>query len=109
MNQAPYRGRPSVSAGVVGPTESFASPNNAAITAAKDFGAELIHWQFDGITQNDADRVHDAGLLLCTYTTDDELGWGEGQTLGIDAMCTNNPAAMMRALGSPPTHEDPQG
>lgn len=106
---AVHQQAPEIAIGALGPTESFASPNSAAITAAKAFGAELIHWQFDDITQADADRVHDAGLLLCTYTTDDETGWLDGQALGIDAMCTNNPSAMMRALDGPSTHGDLQG
>jgi len=32
---------------------------------------------------------------VCTYTTDDEVGWVGGAQLRFDAMCTNDPARML--------------
>ena len=61
-------------------------------------GAGLLHWRAADLGARDVAGAHAAGLLVCTYTTDDELGWRGGRALGFDAMCTNDPAAMLDRL-----------
>jgi glycerophosphoryl diester phosphodiesterase len=57
----------------------------------------MLHGSARALDRDDVDRIHGAGLLVCSYTTDDELGWAGGAVLGIDAMCTNDPVGMLRA------------
>jgi glycerophosphoryl diester phosphodiesterase len=90
---------PEVALAVLGPNPVFATPCAAAITAALQLGAGLLHWRDRCLERGDVERVHAHQLLVCTYTTDDALGWHGGQALGIDAMCTNDPARM-KALGA---------
>lgn len=89
---------PEIAIGALGPNRAFPSPSDDAIASAQAFGAELIHWRARDLTANDVDRIHAAGLLACTYTTDDELEWLDGRALGFDAMCTNKPQSMIDAL-----------
>ncbi|MGK0265642.1 MAG: glycerophosphoryl diester phosphodiesterase [Planctomycetota bacterium] len=89
---------PEIAIGALGPSQAFPSPSDDAIASIQAFGAELIHWRARELTANHVDRIHAAGLLACTYTTDEERGWLHGRTLGFDAMCTNKPQAMMDAL-----------
>ncbi len=77
---------------VLGPTAAFPLPDAAAIAAARSAGAGMLHWHDRALGRRDVERIHAAGLLVCTYTTDDELGWAGGRALGFDAMCTNVPA-----------------
>jgi glycerophosphoryl diester phosphodiesterase len=81
---------------VLGPTPQHARADAAAIDAARACGAGILHWRDRELGREDVARCHAAGLLVCTYTTDDELGWAGGAQLGFDAMCTNVPA---RAIG----------
>lgn len=91
---AAHAAAPRVALAVLGPTRDHPTPNAAAITAAVAAGAGVMHWRDRGLGQADVDRIHDAGLLVCTYTTDDEIGWRGGASLGFDAMCTNRCHAM---------------
>ena len=54
-----------------------------------------------GLPNEILDRIHAAGLLVCTYTTDDQCGLIGGSAMGFDAMCTNvpGPALALRAAG----------
>ena len=89
---------PDVAIGVLGPNHVHQRLGRDAIEAALALGAGLVPWRAQDIQATDVQRVHEAGLLLCTYTTDEPLGWLGGATMGIDAMCTNEPAAMLTAL-----------
>jgi glycerophosphoryl diester phosphodiesterase len=86
---------PPLALAVLGPTPAFARPDADALAAAKRCGAGMVHWLDRAIGGDDVARAHAAGMLVCSYTTDDELGWAGGRALGIDAMCTNDPAAML--------------
>ncbi len=76
---------------VLGPTAEFPRADAGAIAAALACGAEMLHWHDRSLSRREVQDAHDAGLLVCTYTTDDELGWAGGAALGFDAMCTNRP------------------
>jgi glycerophosphoryl diester phosphodiesterase len=97
---------PELALAVLGPNEVFPRPDAAAIAAAQQCGAGMLHWCDRELGADDVERAHAAGLLVCSYTTDDELGWVGGRALGIDAMCTNDPARMLawrRAAARPPS------
>lgn len=89
---------PEIAIGALGPNHMCPAPSDDAIALVQAFGAELVHWRARDLTSNDVDRIHAAGLLACTYTTDDELGWLGGRKMGVDAMCTNDPQSMINAL-----------
>lgn len=89
---------PEVALAVLGPTPAFPLPDARAARRARELGAGMVHWCADDVGHADVARMHDHGLLVCTYTTDCELGWFGGTALGIDAMCTNDPGRMLAAL-----------
>ena len=101
---------PELALAVLGPTPQFPELDDAAIRAVLDVGAGMVHWHDRALRAADVARAHAAGLMVCTYTTDDELGWAGGRALGVDAMCTNDPARMLdwqRAPGIPPIAAPP--
>jgi glycerophosphoryl diester phosphodiesterase len=81
---------------VLGPNPAHPHADAAAIAAAQRCGAAILHWQDRALSRADVDRAHRAGMLVCTYTTDDELAWAGGTTLGFDAMCTNRPGQALQ-------------
>lgn len=91
---------PGVALAVLGPTPAFPRPDAQAVRAARDLGAGMVHWCATEIGRADVARIHEQGMLVCTYTTDCELGWFGGAALGIDAMCTNDPGRMLATLAS---------
>jgi glycerophosphoryl diester phosphodiesterase len=97
-----HRLAPEIAIGALGPNPEHANPEAAAIDAAISFGADLLHWRAADLTRADVARAHDRGLLICTYTTDDLAGWLAGQSIGVDAMCSNDPGTMDQALRSSP-------
>ena len=93
-----HRLAPEIATGALGPNKLFATPTASAIEHMLTFGAAIVHWRAGDLTKADVDRSHAAGLLVCSYTTDDAAGWLRGKAMGIDAMCTNDPEAMRAAL-----------
>jgi glycerophosphoryl diester phosphodiesterase len=91
---------PDLAFAVLGPTARFEHPDAAAIAAARALGAGIVHWRDRDLGRGDVERAHAAGLLVCTYTTDDELGWAGGRALGFDAMCTNLPESALAWRGA---------
>lgn len=87
---------PEVSVAVLGPGAEVPILDAAAIDRARALGAGMVHWDHRALTPEAVRRAHDAGLLVCSYTTDDHAGWLGGAVLGIDAACTNDPEAMLR-------------
>lgn len=92
---------PELALAVLGPTEAFQRPDGDALAAAARIGAGMVHWEAASLDAEDVERVHNAGMLLTTYTTNDALGWCGGALLGVDAMCTDDPGGMLslRAAG----------
>ena len=91
---------PAVALAALGPNPAFPSLDRAAITTAIECGAGMLHWRARDLSAAAVDSCHQQGLLVCSYTTDDELGWRGGLEIGLDAMCTNDPAAMQRTMRS---------
>jgi len=85
---------PALAVAVLGPSTAMRRPDDAALAKAIGLGAGMVHWHDRALGADDVFRIHAAGLLLCTYTTDDEAGLRGGAAMGFDAMCTNVPAFM---------------
>ena len=64
----------------------------AALRHASTLDASFVHWDAALVRTEHIAAVHQAGNWLCTYTTDDDPGLIGGAAMGIDAMCTNDPA-----------------
>ena len=92
---------PEIAVALLGPTTSAPRIDAATIAFARSIDAGMVHWSDRAITTEEVRLAHEHDLLVCTYTTDDELGFFGGATMGIDAMCTNRPASMqqLRAAG----------
>jgi glycerophosphoryl diester phosphodiesterase len=87
-----------IALGLLGPTDAHAQLDDSAIAAALRIGASFVHWHATELTRDAIDRAHAAGVLVVTYTSDDELSWHGGRALGVDAMCTNDPRRMLHSL-----------
>jgi len=98
--EAAHRLAPTLATAVLGPSDSVPRPDDAALARAIGLGAGMIHWHDRELSGDDVARIHAAGLLLCTYTTDDEAGLRGGAAMGFDAMCTNVPASMLALRAS---------
>ncbi len=86
---------PRAALAVLGPNSQHASLDEEAIEAALRCGAGMAHWQLDGLRVEHVRAAHAAGLLVCTFTTDDDAGYLGGAAMGVDAMCTNRPERML--------------
>ncbi|MCA8974426.1 MAG: hypothetical protein KDC98_06875 [Planctomycetes bacterium] len=89
---------PELAVALLGPSPGCGSPDANSLACANEIGAGMLHWHDRSLTRDDVRRVHASGLLVCTYTTDDELGFLGAALMGIDATCTNAPARLL-ALG----------
>lgn len=97
---------PTLALGALGPSRQHPTVDDATIREVLELGAGLVHWDAERLASRDVAAIHAAGLIVCTYTTDHELGWAGGMVLGFDAMCTNQPARMLRA--TPDAARDPE-
>ena len=88
---------PSTPLGLLGPNAEASAIDATVIDSARKLGASFVHWHATEVTADAAAMAHEANLLLVTYTSDTELAWCGGARLGVDAMCTNDPAAMLTA------------
>ncbi|MEO6596359.1 MAG: glycerophosphodiester phosphodiesterase family protein [Planctomycetota bacterium] len=91
---------PDLATALLGPSHDFPRLDRAVLAAAEHIGAGMLHWNDRQVHLVEIEQVHVRGLLLCTYTTDDEVGWFGGAALGIDAMCTNAPERMIELRGT---------
>jgi glycerophosphoryl diester phosphodiesterase len=101
---------PAVALAVLGPTPEHSHFDARTVDAAVGLGVGMMHWRDRDITAEAVALAHARGLLVCSYTTDDELGWAGGRMLGIDAMCTNQPTRMLtwrRSAPPPPRLTSP--
>jgi len=91
---------PRIELGALGPNARWPALTPPAIAAAQALGAGFVHWRALELRGAQVDAAHQAGLLVVSYTTDDEIGLRGGALMGIDAMCTNDPANMLALRGS---------
>lgn len=89
---------PEIALGALGPTRRHALPDENARAQMRSCGAGLVHWRAEDLDATLVEHLHATGMLVCSYTTDDAHGWRRGQSFGIDAMCTNDPHAMVAFL-----------
>lgn len=89
---------PDLVLGLLGPTERSPHLDDEAVAAAIGLGAAFVHWHAPTLRRADVERASRHGLLVVTYTSDDELSWHGGRALGVAAMCTNDPGRMLAAL-----------
>ncbi|MCC7063719.1 MAG: hypothetical protein IT456_13005 [Planctomycetes bacterium] len=87
---------PELAIAVLGPTPSHRRLDARTLADALLLGAGMVHWHDVELSGDDVARAHAAGLLVCTYTTDDEAGLRGGAAMGLDAMCTNDPGHMVK-------------
>lgn len=66
---------------------------------ALTLGAELLHWDVDGLDFDALDTAAGARAMSCIYTTDREAAWMEAARAGIHAIVTNDPGRMSNARG----------
>jgi glycerophosphoryl diester phosphodiesterase len=81
--------------GLLGPTAHAPRIDAAVAEAALSFGSGFVHWDAACVGLADVELLHRHGLWLCTYTSDAEIEWHGGATIGVDAMCTNDPGRML--------------
>lgn len=86
---------PEVGVALLGPTKHIATMDRRAIGHAVGLGAGMLHWHDRELRTEQVNDAHAAGLLVCSYTTDDDIGLLGGAAMGIDAMCTNRPTRML--------------
>ena len=88
---------PTTPLGLLGPGPEATAMDDRVHAAAREVGAGFVHWHAPEVTAEAVAAVHAQGMLLVTYTSDVQLAWCGGARLGIDAMCTNDPSAMLAA------------
>ncbi len=88
---------PSLAVALLGPNSQHPTLDARVIAAATTLGAGMVHWRFLDLGHECIAAAHRAGLLVMSYTTDREGEWLGGARMGVDAMCTNDPAAMLAA------------
>lgn len=88
---------PHLALAALGPHARATRLDDNAIAAAKSAGACMLHWHARAVGHHDVVRVHAAGMLLCTYTSDDDVAWAGHRAIGIDAFCTNDPVGALAA------------
>jgi glycerophosphoryl diester phosphodiesterase len=81
-----------VTLGLLGPGPAAEQLDERVLAAAAAVGASFVHWDARELGKEQVDAARAAGYWVCTYTTDDDLGLLGGAALGLDGMCTNDPA-----------------
>lgn len=88
---------PDLATALLGPVPRHPVVDDEVVAKAQALGVGMVHWHARELDHDAVQRLQRAGLLVCTYTTDDELGWVGGAALRFDAMCTNDPTRMLAA------------
>lgn len=79
---------------------TYATALPLAIATAVELGCAAVcpHDTTDGLDGAGITAAHDAGLSVLVWTVDDPARMRVLATLGVDAICTNDPAGAVRAL-----------
>ena len=94
------RAAPETAVALLGPSRTAPRIDAAVVEFALSIGAGMLHWRDREVAHEHVSLTHQSGLLLCTYTTDDDLGFFGGRAMGFDAMCTNRPGRMQQLRSS---------
>lgn len=72
-----------------------------AVATAVELGCAVVcpHDTTEGLDAGGVDAAHDAGLDVLVWTVDDPARLRVLAEVGVDALCTNDPAGAVRALG----------
>lgn len=87
---------PEFATAVLGPNAAHPHLDRSALAEALALGVGMVHWAADELTAEQVHACHGAGILVCSYTTDTEPGWRGLAEIGVDAICSNDPAAALR-------------
>lgn len=71
------------------------------VTPAKQLGAHIQFINYRVITKDNVDALHAAGIQVFSGTTDDPQQWQKLIALNVDAILTDNPAALLHFLAHP--------
>lgn len=93
---------PDLALAALGPTRTHRRIDAACLDELTALGCAMVHWYARWLDLEQVENAHQRGLLVCTYTTDEPIGWLGGRALGVDAMCTNDPASMRATLAARP-------
>lgn len=86
---------PQLCLGALGPSVAAPVFDGGVLDRLDRLGACLVHWDEQELRVEDLRTLQARGLLVCTYTTDDDLGLVGGAALGVDAITTNMPARLL--------------
>lgn len=86
---------PRMNIGLLGPGEDAETFTAEVLQRIDGSGACLVHWEARKVRVEDLRDLHQRGLLVCTYTTDDDMGLVGGAAIGLDAITTNVPGRML--------------
>jgi glycerophosphoryl diester phosphodiesterase len=86
---------PRLNVGLLGPGDGVRSLTPDVLERIDDSCACLVHWDAAELRAADVEALHRLGRLVCTYTTDDDVGLCGGAAIGLDAITTNRPGRML--------------
>lgn len=69
------------------------------IALAREIGAEIVSPEYGRLTAAEVRRAHQAGLQVVPWTANDEASWQRLREMGVDAIITDDPAALRDFLG----------
>jgi glycerophosphoryl diester phosphodiesterase len=70
------------------------------VALAQGLGAEIISPDYQWITAEDVARLHKAGVQVAPWTVDDKAAWDRLIDMGVDAIITDDPEALISDLKS---------
>ena len=68
------------------------------VAIASEAGATIVSPQYRLVTKEQVDAAHAAGLLVVPWTANTEAAWAALIEAGVDAIITDNPAALIAYL-----------
>jgi len=100
--RAVHRLEPSIALGALGPSKTAKVLDDQTLARMADFGAQMVHWRAQDLTLESIRNARAAHLLVCSYTTDDEMSWVGQSRSGVHMITTNRPQrlAALRAAGA---------
>ncbi len=91
---------PRIALGLLGPSETAPDLGSAVLDRIGRSTAGLVHWDEGELRLEDLRAIQAMGRLVCTYTTDDDLGLLGSGPMGLDAVTTNLPGRLLALIRS---------